>query len=159
MLLTMTTGKPCRHRSPLGSLQKMRHHWQRYVQPNFILINFSNCWHHCQCIFFFFQPRIKIEFRPSWFRKPVSIIMKTCSAFNNSDLPAGTLRNWQTFYLPTCYQHLSTLKDPWSLSDLLPEAQCIWDKVFPDNAQTLAGTGEPIFYLVWFLLSGILLHN
>ena len=151
MLLTMTTGKPRGHLSPLGSLQKMRHHWQRYVQPNFILINFSNCWHHCQCIFFSFSLSSKLNSSP--------IIAKTHSTFNNSDLPAGTLRNWQTFYLPTWYQHLGTLKDPWSLSDLLPEAQRIWDKVFPDNTQTLAGTEEPIFYLVWFLLSGILLHN
>jgi len=33
-------------------------------------------------------------------------------------------------------------QNPWSLSDLVPEAQCIWDKVFPNNTQTLAGTGE-----------------
>jgi hypothetical protein len=63
-------------------------------------------------------------------------------------LPAGTLKHWQAFYLPAWYQHLGTLKDPWSLGELLPEAQRIWDKVFPYNTQTLAGTGEPIFYLV-----------
>jgi hypothetical protein len=104
-------------------------------------------------MYFFFQSQIKIEFRSSGSRsrKPVSVIGKSRTTFNNSDLPAGALKNWQTLYLPTWYQHLGTLKDPWSLSDLLPEAQRIWDKVFPDNAQTLAGTGEPIFYLVWFL--------
>jgi hypothetical protein len=62
-------------------------------------------------------------------------------------LPAGTLKNWQALYLPAWYQYLGTLKDPWSLSEQLPEAQHIWDAVFPDNTQTLAGTGEPIFYL------------
>ena len=43
------------------------------------------------------------------------------------------------------------LKDPWSLNELLLEAQRIWDKVFPHNTQMLAATGEPIFYLVRFL--------
>ena len=78
----------------------------------------------------------------------MAIFGKTRNTFSNSDLPAGTLKKWQAMYLPAWYQHLGTLKDPWSLGDLLPEAQRIWDKVFPHNAQTLAGTGEPIFYLV-----------
>ena len=64
MLLTVTTGKPHGHLSPLGSLQKMRHHWQRYVQLNFILINFSNCWHRCQCIFFSFILASKLNSSP-----------------------------------------------------------------------------------------------
>jgi hypothetical protein len=60
----------------------------------------------------------------------------------------GTLKRWQTTYLPSWYQYLGTLKNPWLLSDLLPEAQRIWDELFPQNTQTLAVTGEPIFYLV-----------
>jgi hypothetical protein len=105
----------------------------------------------------YFKSHVKIEF---W--KPVVIfsshVRKTCTTFSNSDLPAGTLKHWQVFYLPAWYQFLGTLKNPWSLSDLLPEAQCIWDEVFPDNTQMLAGTGEPIFYLVRFL-SGTLSYN
>ena len=101
----------------------------------------------------FFKTHVKIEFRST--RTPAAIVGKTRTTFSNSDLPAGTLKNWQTFYLPAWYQHLGTLKNPWSLGDLLPEAQRIWDKVFPLNSQTLSGTGEPIFYLVKFS-SGIL---
>jgi hypothetical protein len=106
-------------------------------------------------LFFFFQSHVKIDFRASRFRKPASNIGKTRNTFSNSDLPAGTLKNWQVLYLPMWYQHLGALKDPWSLGDLLPEAQRIWNKVFPDNAQTLAGTGEPIFYLVRFFTGTI----
>jgi hypothetical protein len=105
----------------------------------------------------YFKSHVKIEFR-----KPAVIssshVGKTRTTFSNSDLPAGTLKHWQAFYLPAWYQLLGTLKNPWSLGDLLPEAQRIWDKVFPDNTQTLAGTGEPIFYLVRFL-SGTLSYN
>jgi hypothetical protein len=96
-----------------------------------------------------FKSQVKIEFRSS--RKPVVAARRARTTFNNSDLPAGTLKNWQALYLPAWYQHLGTLKDPWSLGEQVPEAQLIWDMVFPDNSQTLAGTGEPIFYLVRFL--------
>jgi hypothetical protein len=89
---------------------------------------------------------------------PSSHVGKMDVTFSNLDLPVGTLKHWQAFYLPVWYQYLSTLKNPWSLGDLLPEVQCIWNKVFPDNTQTLAGMGEPIFYLVR-LLSGTLLYN
>jgi hypothetical protein len=82
----------------------------------------------------------------------VVTVGKTRTSFTNSDLPAGTLKKWQALYHPVWYQHLGTLKDPWSLTEQLPEAQRIWDKVFPYNTQTLAGTGEPIFYLVSYLI-------
>ena len=98
---------------------------------------------------FFFKPSVRIDFRSS--RKP-AVTGKTRTSFSNSDLPAGTLKNWQLIYLPAWYQYLGTVKDPWSLNELLPEAQRIWDKVFPQNIQTLSGTGEPIFYLVSFYL-------
>jgi len=100
---------------------------------------------------------IKIEFR-----KPVSSsrnhVAKSHTTFSNSDLPTGTLKHWQGIYLLAWYQYLGTLKNPWSLGDLLPEAQRIWDEVFPQHPKTLAATGEPIFYLVIFL-SDILLCN
>ena len=117
--------------------------YQRYVQLNLILTN-CKCWH---CFFFFFKSHVKIEFRTS--RKPASTIGKICTSFRNSDLPTGTLRLWQALYLLAWYQYLGTLKNPWSLSEQLPAAQHLWDVVFPDNTQTLAGMGEPIFYLVW----------
>jgi hypothetical protein len=109
-------------------------------------------------IYYSFKSQVKIEFRSS--RKPAVTIGRTRTSFSNSDLPAGTLKNWQALYLPAWYQYLGTLKDPWSLSEQLPEAQHIWDTVFPNNTQTLAGTGEPIFYLVSSKLSGTsLLYN
>jgi hypothetical protein len=94
---------------------------------------------------------IKIEFRKPAVvsSKPTSHVAKSRATFNNSDLPKGTLRLWQTIYLPAWYQYLGGLKNPWSLSgDQLPEAQRIWDRVFPCNHQTLAVTGEAIFSLV-----------
>jgi hypothetical protein len=70
----------------------------------------------------------------------------------------GTLKHWQGIYLLAWYQYLGTLKNPWLLGDLLPEAQRIWDEVCSQHPKTLAATGEPIFYLVIFL-SDILLCN
>jgi hypothetical protein len=88
----------------------------KVCQPNYILTKLLTAG---MC---FFKPYIKIDFRSS--RKP-AVIRKTRTSFNNFDLPAGTLKNWQMFYLPVWYQYLSTLKDPWSLSELLQEAQHI----------------------------------
>ncbi|KAH7906365.1 hypothetical protein BJ138DRAFT_1016343 [Hygrophoropsis aurantiaca] len=61
---------------------------------------------------------------------------------SNDDLPHGTLKFWRGLYLPMWIDYVGTLDDIWDLSNLLPVAQNLWNKVFPDCPQDITKDGK-----------------
>ncbi|KAH7903407.1 hypothetical protein BJ138DRAFT_1120421, partial [Hygrophoropsis aurantiaca] len=61
---------------------------------------------------------------------------------SNDDLPPGTFKIWRSFLVPKWLEYVGTLDEVWDLGNLLPMAQHLWNKAFPDCPQTITKDGK-----------------